>query len=134
MLTDSPPAHTDQSDLLETLKSNMTDSTAATALRHGRRLAGPEGIDHALTKHNVDFIIGPGDCAICAVAALAGYPTAVVPLGRLEGEGGMGQPQGLMMISGAGGESKMLDFMRLWEEVIGGWKVPPLLKTVEDGE
>ena len=112
----------------------MTDATAAAALAHGRRLAGPAGIDRALADHSVDFIIGPGDCAICAVAALAGYPTAVVPLGILEGEGGMGQPQGLMMISGAGGEGRMLEFMRLWEGVVGGWKVPLLLRATEEGE
>ena len=111
----------------------MTDAAAAAALAHGRRLAGPEGIDRALAEHGVDFIIGPGDCAICAVAALAGYPTAVVPLGILEGEGGMGQPQGLMMISGAGGEGRMLEFMRLWEDVVGGWKVPLLLRAAEEG-
>ncbi|MCJ1392514.1 hypothetical protein MMC18_005382 [Xylographa bjoerkii] len=128
-----PEPHTDQTDLLETLEFSMTDATAAAALRHGRRLAGPEGIDRALAEHNVGFIIGPGDCAICALAALAGYPTAVVPLGLLDGEGGMGQPQGLMMISGAGGEEKMLEFMRLWEDVIGGWKVPLLLRTKAEG-
>ncbi|MCJ1435812.1 hypothetical protein MMC27_005187 [Xylographa pallens] len=126
-----PEPHTNQADLLETLESSMTDATAAAALTHGRRLAGPQGIDRALAEHNVDFIIGPGDCAICALAALAGYPTAVVPLGILEGEGGMGQPQGLMMISGAGGEGRMLEFMRLWEGVVGGWKVPLLLRATE---
>lgn len=108
----------------------MTDEVAANAIAYGRRLAGPEGIDRALRENNVDLIVGPGDCSICAVASLAGYPTAMVPLGTLEGEQGMGQPQGLMMVSGAGGEGKMLAFMKLWEEVVGEWKIPPLLREL----
>ncbi|PYI34980.1 amidase [Aspergillus indologenus CBS 114.80] len=122
-----PPPHTDQNDLLETLKSTMNDEKAAAAKAYAQRLAGAEGIDATLAKHGIDIIIGPGDCAICAVAALAGYPTGMVPLGRLEGPGGLGQPQGLMLISRAGGEQKLLQFMHLWKEIVGDWEVPPLL-------
>ncbi|RAH66303.1 amidase [Aspergillus aculeatinus CBS 121060] len=122
-----PPPHTDQTDLLETLKSSMDDEKAAAAKTYAQRLAGPEGIDATVEKHGVDIIIGPGDCAICAVAALAGYPTGMVPLGRLEGPGGLGQPQGLMLISRAGGEQKLLQFMHQWKEIAGDWEVPPLL-------
>ena len=103
----------------------MSEATAAAATEWGRRRAGPEGIDHALTKHGIDLIVGPGDCSICVVASLAGYPTAMVPLGTLEGQEGMGQPQGLMIISTAMAERKMLEFMRLWEEILGPSKVPP---------
>ncbi|RAL08827.1 amidase [Aspergillus homomorphus CBS 101889] len=122
-----PEPHTDQTDLIATLNSSLDDETAATATALAQRLAGLDGIDAALQANRIDLIISPGDCAICAVAALAGYPTAMVPLGRLGGPGGMGQPQGLMLISGNGGEAKLLQFMHLWKEVIGGWKIPPLL-------
>lgn len=122
-------AHTDQTDLIQTLKSSMTSETAAAAKAHGRRRAGLQGINIALMENEIDMIIGPGDCSICAVAALVGYPTAMVPLGRLEGPGGMGQPQGLMIVGGNRGEGKMLEFMKLWERVIGPWKIPPLLQT-----
>lgn len=106
----------------------MPDSTAAATIAHGRQLAGPEGIDAALAEHRIDMIIGPGDCSICAVAALAGYPAAMVPLGRLESPGGRGQPQGLVIVGSAGGEGKMLEFMKLWAQVVGTWKIPPLLQ------
>ncbi|PWY83399.1 amidase [Aspergillus heteromorphus CBS 117.55] len=122
-----PPPHTDQDDLQKTLESNLDEETAAAAKAHARRLAGPEGIDATLQQHGIDVIVGPGDCAICAVAALAGYPTGMVPLGRLEGPGGLGQPQGLMLVGPKGGEGKLLEFMRLWEDVVGDWRVPPLL-------
>lgn len=122
-------AHNDQTDLIQTLESTLTDEIAAAAKAHGRWLAGPQGIDVALAENEIDVIIGPGDCSICAVAALAGYPTGMVPMSRLEGPGGLGQPQGLMIVGGAGGERKMLEFMKLWKQVIGKWKVPPLLQT-----
>lgn len=82
-------------------------------------------------ENKIDLIIGPGDCEICAVAALAGYPKAMVPMSRLKGPVGLGQPQGLMIIGRAGSEAIMLQFMKLWKEVIGMWKVPPLLETAE---
>ncbi|EED24654.1 amidase, putative [Talaromyces stipitatus ATCC 10500] len=126
-----PEPHTDQTDLIQTLESTMTDETASAAKAHGKLLAGSQGIDAALTENKIDVIIGPGDCEICAVAALAGSPKAMVPMSRLKGSAGLGQPQGLMIIGGAGSESKMFQFMKLWKEVIGKWKVPPLLETAE---
>lgn len=106
----------------------MPDEIAAAAVAHGRRLAGPEGIDATLAEHGIEMIIGPGDCSICAVAALVGYPTAMVPMGRLEGPGGLGQPQGLMIVGTAGSEGKILEFMKLWVQIVGPWKIPPLLQ------
>lgn len=132
ILTDKlTKAHTDQADLIQTLESTMTDETASAVKAQGKFLAGSQGIDAALAKNEIDLIIGPGDCEICAVAALAGYPKAMVPLSRLEGPVGLGQPQGLMIIGGAGSERKIFEFMKLWKEVIGTWKVPPLLETVD---
>ncbi|GLA27012.1 hypothetical protein AnigIFM63326_004199 [Aspergillus niger] len=122
-----PQPHTDQTDLKETLKSTMTEETATAAKAYAQRLAGPDGIDAALQSSRINLIIGPGDCAICAVAALAGYPTAMVPLDRLEGPGGLGQPQGLMLIASAGGEAQILAFIQLWKQIVGDWKIPPLL-------
>jgi amidase len=77
-LTKSILAHTDQTDLIETLQSTLTDETAAAAKAHGRRIAGEQGLDATLAQNEIDMIIGPGDCSICALAALAGYPTAMV--------------------------------------------------------
>jgi amidase len=128
-LTKSILARTDQTDLIETLQSTLTDETAAAPKAHGRRIAGEQGIDATLAQNEIDMIIGPGDCSICALAALAGYPTAMVPMSTLEGPAGLGQPQGLMIIGTAGSETKILEFMKLWEQAIGTWKVPPLLRT-----
>ncbi|PWY96124.1 amidase [Aspergillus sclerotioniger CBS 115572] len=122
-----PEPHSDQKDLIDTLHSSMAEESVAAAKAYGHRRAGPEGIDAALEKHQIDLIIGPGDCATCAVAALAGYPTAMLPMSRLEGKGGMGQPQGLMVVGSAGSEGKMLQLMQRWGEVVGPWEVPPLL-------
>ncbi|RAK95966.1 amidase [Aspergillus ibericus CBS 121593] len=123
-----PEPHSDQKDLIDTLHSSLTDESAAVIKAYGHRLAGPEGIDATLAKHQIDLIIGPGDCATCAVAALAGYPTAMLPMSRLEGKGGMGQPQGLMVVGSAGSEGRMLQLMQRWAEVVGPWEIPPLLR------
>ena len=131
-MTDPHKAHTDQTDLLKTLDDSTTDATAKAAIAHARRLAGPDGIDSTLKTNAIDVIIGPGDCSICVVAALAGYPTAMVPLGVLEGELGMGQPQGLMLVGAKGEEGKLLLFMSFWERLIGSWKVPPLFRLNEE--
>ncbi|KAI9833738.1 MAG: hypothetical protein M1819_003471 [Sarea resinae] len=125
-------AHPNQSDLLASLASTMTSADAAAATTHGRRLARA-AIDHALALHGVDFLLGPGDCSICGPASLAGYPTAMVPLGVLHGDQGMGQPQGLMMLGPAGSEGTMLRFMGLWADVVGAWEVPALLRDEEEG-
>lgn len=50
-------------------------------------------------------------------------------MSTLEGPAGLGQPQGLMIIGTAGSERQILEFMKLWEQVIGIWKVPRLLRT-----
>lgn len=52
----------------------------------------------------------------------------MIPLSTLTGDYGMGQPQGLMMVSSRGAERTMLAFMKLWEEIVGEWKVPSLLQ------
>jgi amidase len=109
----------------------MAPKKATRETTHARHFAR-QGIDNCLSKSKIDLVIGPGNCAICATACLAGYPTGLI----LKGEKGMGQPQGLMMIStGNSGESEMLRFMRVWErDVVGeeAWSVPGLL-TGEEG-
>lgn len=81
-------------------------------------------IDDALEQLNIDMIIGPGDCSLCVLASLAGYPSAMVPMHTLQGPEGMGQPQGLMIIGTQGSEGKLLNFMRLWERENGGTEIP----------
>lgn len=128
-----PPPHTDQTDLIATTESKLSAHEADELLSQARTRAS-ESIDAALNDHGIDVIIGPGDCPLCTVAALAGYPTAMVPLGVLESEEGMGQPQGLMVIAGKDGEGAMLRFMKLWEQdVVGRAKVPVLLREAGEG-
>lgn len=65
ILTNEPTeAHTDQADLIQTLRSTMTDETASAVKAQGKPLAGSQGIDAALAKNEIDLIIGPGDCEI----------------------------------------------------------------------
>lgn len=111
--SDESTVHPDQTDLVQTLELTLPRELTAAAPAHGRRLAGPQEIDIALAENEIDIIIGPGDCCICAVTALVGYPTAMVPLGRFEGPGGRGQPQGPMLVGSTGSDGKILEFMKL---------------------
>ena len=121
-------AYEDQSRLVGMLSSNMNENEAVRRVAYGRESAGRQGIDKALAEHNIDIIIGPGDSGICDIAAQAGYPTAMVPLGMLKGKYGLRQPHGLMITSRKNGEGKMLEFMMLWEEIVGNWQALSLLR------
>jgi len=125
-----PAPHGDQADLIATLQTEETADTSAKAISYGRSRAR-EGIRECLERDDVDIIAGPGDCGICIVAALAGYPAAMVPMTVLGGEKGMGQPQGLMLIANAGHEAKIIEFMQLWESVVGSWQTPTRFRNGE---
>src|SRR5581483_8209230 len=83
----------------------LSDQTYREAYERVRRLAGPEGIDAALSRDHldalispttgpaemIDFIAGPrepygaGDSAFSMPPAAAGYPVIVVPMGMVHG-------------------------------------------------
>ncbi|MBZ5643340.1 MAG: amidase [Acidobacteriia bacterium] len=46
------------------------------------RLAGAEGIDAALKKYNLDALLFPGS-TVASIAAKPGYPTVIVPFGKI---------------------------------------------------
>lgn len=122
-------AHTDQTDLLEILetKCRQADVDEIEAVIYPR---AKQGIQDCLESNEIDIVVGPGDCSICVLASLGKCPSAMVPYTLLTGEKGMGQPQGLMIITKAGDEGKMLEFMKLWEAQIGPWQTATRLKTL----
>lgn len=128
--TDSQPAHTNQQDLLDVLNATITPEELD-KMRIPITAKAKQGIEDCLKVNEVDIIVGPGDCGICVVASIARCPSAMVPYSILNGEKGMGQPQGLMIITKPHDEGKMLEFMKLWEKEIGPWKAPTRLKTLK---
>lgn len=116
-------AHTDQADLIRTLEADITVAEVEEATSKTRTFA-QEKIRRCLEDNDIDMICGPGDCVICIVASIAGFPAAMVPMSFLKGETGMGQPQGLMILSHGEAEGKMHEFMNLWQDIAGPWQVP----------
>ncbi|KAF2154254.1 amidase [Myriangium duriaei CBS 260.36] len=118
-----PEPHTNQSDLYDALNSKYTQGEVK-KMQAEYHAKAREAIEDCLSSNDIDIIIGPGDCSICVVASLARCPSAMVPMTILTGEKGMGQPQGLMIISKRHDEGKMLEFMKLWNKHIGPWQIP----------
>ena len=113
-------------DSFERAEKN-TDRTAHDKARaNSFKLAGPEGIDALLAKHNVVVLIAPtegpagmidlvtGDHFLSvgagSLAAVAGYPHLTVPMGQVEG-----MPVGLSFIGPQWGDKGVLDLGAAYE-------------------
>ena len=79
-----------------------------------------------LGRYGVDVILAPGDGRMASIAALAGAPCGVVPLGFADFNG---RPFGLNVLAAAHNEGMILEFMSAWEHTFPeARKPPPLLQ------
>ena len=113
-------------DTFEKSDKPVDRATYAKARANSLRLAGAEGIDALLAKHNVAVLIAPtegpagmidlvtGDHFLSvgagSLAAIAGYPHLTVPMGAVEG-----MPIGLSFIGPKWGDKGMLDLGAAYE-------------------
>ncbi len=113
-------------DSFERAEKNVDRAAYDKARANSFRLAGPEGIDALLAKHNVVALIAPtegpawmidlvtGDhfasVGAGSLAAIAGYPHLTVPMGQVEG-----MPIGLSFIGPQWGDKGMLDLGAAYE-------------------
>jgi hypothetical protein len=79
-----PPSSPNQDDLHSALESHFTTDDIAQARENLKQLGGAGGLDRIFDEYGLDIIAAPGDSALCSLAAAAGYPMAVVPLGALK--------------------------------------------------
>ncbi|KAL8849114.1 MAG: hypothetical protein Q9221_005883 [Calogaya cf. arnoldii] len=98
--------------------------TLARAREEMKKRAGEEAIDKILSEFGLDAIIAPTDSPISTVAALAGYPTATVPLGYHRQSG---RPFGLSLVAKAHEEGKLLEIMNVYEATFPKRRLPHLL-------
>ncbi|KAL8899541.1 MAG: hypothetical protein Q9192_001519 [Flavoplaca navasiana] len=93
-----------------------------------KRRAGEEGIDKILSEFGVDAIVALMDSPISTVAALAGYPSATVPLGyHLQS----GRPFALCLVARANEEGKLLEMINVYEATSPKRQLPHLLYDSE---
>jgi amidase len=116
----------------------LTDKAYLDASANAKRLSGPEGIDAALKKHQLDALIAPttgpawdinykkGDAitgSASSPAAIAGYPHLTVPMGLVKG-----LPVGLSFFAGAWSDASLLKMGYAFEQARPALPAPNLLK------
>ncbi|KAH6622595.1 amidase signature domain-containing protein [Chaetomium tenue] len=119
-----PPVHPGQQLLEGALNDKLTAEKYAEGVKILRQAARTKGIDKTLAEYNLDVIIGPMDGRIPTIAAAAGYPVGTMPLGYSKTNG---RAFGACIISGAGGEAKILRAMNAWHATMPARKPPPQL-------
>ncbi|KAK2593441.1 hypothetical protein QQS21_008858 [Conoideocrella luteorostrata] len=62
----------------------MSDESCERAKTHMRDKAGRQGFDKVFSEHGVDVLVTPQDCQVSTIAAMAGYPIEIAPLGHAE--------------------------------------------------
>lgn len=122
-------------------KGGLGDSAYISARSLARRLAGPEGIDVALKAQKLDALIAPatgpawltdhkaGDHfpgGSYGAAAVAGYPSLTVPMGHSDG-----LPLGLMFMSGAWSEGRLIELAYAYEQLTRARKPPEYWPTLQ---
>ena len=122
-------------------KGPLTDKAYIAARDKARRLAGPEGIDAALKKQDLDALVAPamspawptdpinGDHFVGAgygAAAVARYPSITVPMGDAHG-----LPLGIAFMGPAWSEARLIELAYAYEQASKARKPPAFLPTVE---
>lgn len=111
------------------------------ARANARRLAGPEGIDATLGRHQLDAIVAPtvglawthdlinGDRYIgggaSTPAAVAGYPHVTVPAGYA-----LGLPVGLSFLGSAWSDARLIGYAYAFEQRSAARRPPDLTATL----
>lgn len=123
--TDNAPAFLGQQQLKNTLKSNLTEEKRQEIVSFIRKIAKDDGFDRIFEETGAEVLIGALDERIVTVAAAAGYPAGVAPLGYADNYNG--RAYGVVIVAKAGAEGKILQAMSAWEETMPRRIPPPQL-------
>lgn len=121
-------------------KGSLGEAAYISARTRARRLAGPEGIDAALKAQQLDALIAPatgpawltdpvtGDHFAgsgYSAAAVAGYPSLTVPMGRSDG-----LPLGIVFMGTAWSEARLIELGHAYEQLTRARKPPEYRPTL----
>jgi amidase len=120
-----------QQQLENSLKSTLTDETRSQIVSFLRSTAKDNGFDRIFAETGAEVLMGPLDARVVTVAAAAGYPCGVVPLGYADNLNG--RAYGMAVVAKSGNEGKILEVMSAWEATLPGRKPPPLLQNFKPG-
>ena len=120
-LTNPRKDHPGQQVLEAALENPISESEFRKGF-HALRSHARESITKSLCDYNVDVILGPADARMASVAAAAGYPVGVVPLGFADFNG---RAFGMNIIARDGEEYKIFHAMRAWEATFPDARCPP---------
>ncbi|KAI1378149.1 amidase signature domain-containing protein [Hypoxylon crocopeplum] len=111
-----------QAQLTDALGDLMSDEDYEAAKVFLREKAKTHGFDKIFSEHGVNVLVMPQDCRITTIAAAAGYPVGIVPLGYADFNG---RAFGLVIVAGEGREDQILEFMSAWEASNPTLRKPP---------
>jgi amidase len=118
-------------------RGDLTDKTYLEAVARLQKKMRGDGIDALLTQNKLDALVGPYGGAV-SVAAIAGYPSIVVPLGLREvpaapASGNLPasspsiQTTGMLFVGTAWTEPKLIEYAYAYEQVTKGRVAPQFL-------
>jgi amidase len=121
-------------------RGDLSDRAYLEAHERAKRLAGPEGIDAALSKDHLDVLVAPtlgpawttdlvnGDHflggGVSTPPAVAGYPHVTVPMGAVEG-----LPVGISFVGTAWSEGKLISYAYAFEQATHARRPPGFRPT-----
>jgi len=121
-------------------KGPLTDDAYLEARETARRLAGPEGIDAAMDRHDLDALVGPSNGPAWVIdlvngdhfgggsstwAAVSGYPNVTVPAGFVAG-----LPIGISFFGRAWSEGRLLKLAHAFEQATRHRRPPTFPPTL----
>ncbi|MCJ1249866.1 hypothetical protein MMC30_007092 [Trapelia coarctata] len=123
------PAYPGQQQLEMSSHSTLTSSQYEEIVKFVRLMAKTNGFDRIFVDNEVDLLMSSLDGRIVTIAAAAGYPACVIPLGYADNLNG--RAYGVTIVAMAGREDQILEAMSAWEKTMPGRRPPPILKDWE---